>query len=361
VYDDQAVNELAFAETCRNMVEFRGYPSSITSLEYDDAVIARGIVADTDTGALIKLDSTGRVLRAVFGRMAMGPEETRAIYGHRRIDVERSGYDEIQSPFDLPAGALFAAMAQRIRSDSERDYRAALTDIREMLDRAHTRGELKGHIVRDTGLFVEKRPGVADMLARLRAGGTKTFILTNSGYEYSVELLDFLFPASVEHPGGWRSLFDAVVTHAGKPAFFDGALVDGPDANARVDWHEPGHDSSIAVWSGGGVSDLEAHLGARGEQILFVGDNIAADAQPARSRGWRSALVVPELSDDPSVQLAAEPKEVVPRTDGLWGSVFWENGVPTRFNHAIRRTTDLCAARVEAILRGALDGGFEAG
>jgi HAD superfamily 5'-nucleotidase-like hydrolase len=356
VYDDQAVNDLAAAETCRNLIEFRGYPSSISNIVYDNSAISRGIVADTASGALIKLSHRDRVLRARRAGALFGVREIRQTYGDDRIDVSRPGFKEIQSPFDLPVGQLFAVLPDRLRRHSGRtpDYVATLNDIVEMLDRAHTQGELKRHIVRSPGTFIEKRPGVAALLSAIRHWGKKTFLLTNSGYDYTVDLLDYLLPASETPAGGWRTLFDAVVVDAGKPGFFDNA--DGV-VTREIESLEPHGDGKAAVWGGGGAFALEELLGTRGDGILYLGDNPAADAVPSRHRGWRTAMVVPEIETDPYSPNAVPPFDAA-AGDGPWGSVFWEDGAPTRFSRIIRETADVFGSRVEGVLTALLDGHF---
>jgi hypothetical protein len=102
------------------------------------------------------------------------------------------------------------------------------------------------------------------------------------------------------------------------------------------------------VWRSGSARALEEFFGAAVDRILYIGDNPAADSVPARTRGWRTALVVPELETNP---LSSDATEGAPNGDADgWGSVLSENGRPTRFARVVRESADVYAARIERIL-----------
>ena len=88
VYDDAEVNTLAFAETCRNLVELRGYPPRVGDLEYDNAAVARGLVADTERGNLVKLDYRNYVRRALGGKQYLGSNDIAEAYGNAPFSAD---------------------------------------------------------------------------------------------------------------------------------------------------------------------------------------------------------------------------------------------------------------------------------
>jgi 5'-nucleotidase len=342
VYDDAGVNTLAYEETCRKLVELSQYPTSVADLEYADSAMIRGLLADTVSGNLLKLDHRDRVRRALAGQRYLKTDDISVSYG----DGPYPYPDRYQvcSPFDLPAAALFASV-QQFLPRGETSTTGILGDIVRTLDHVHRFGELKRRIVSQLDRFVEKRPGVGEMIAEFRAHGKKTFLLTNSDYDYTAEVLEHLFPSG-KRKRHWTSLFDAVVVSADKPNFFR-----APRRSAR-----PRARRNAAVWSGGDAAALEEHLDVAPDRIFFIGDNPAADSAAARARGWRTALVVPELESD------AQPPNLAGDRDGTsssgWGSVFWEGGSPTRFARMIRESSDLFASRVETILVRGPEGVF---
>jgi HAD superfamily 5'-nucleotidase-like hydrolase len=342
VYDDQAVNELAFADTCRYLIEARGYPAAIARLRYRNADVSRGIVVDVETGNLLKLDANDRVLRAFRDHRFLDAGELDDRYGDRSVVVNGGWLAEIHSPFDLPAGQLFAAVLGPLTraAGREPDYSAVLDDVRRMLDRSHTRGDLKRRILRDPGGFVERRPGLASMIERLRAAGKRTFLLTNSALEHTEGVLEYVL-GSDSSGDGWRSLFDLVIVDADKPRFFDVAGGGGGMATGAA--------TATAVWGGGCAQALEQRLGVSGGAVLYIGDNPAADVVAARGSGWRTGMVVPELQFEHTTDRDL-PNGKPRRGLGPWGSIFYDRGRPTRFRRVIEEHADVYAPCVEAIL-----------
>jgi HAD superfamily 5'-nucleotidase-like hydrolase len=345
---------LAFTETCRNLVEFKGYPRWVTGLRYDNSKISRGIAADVSLGTLLKLDYRDRVRRAWRGSRRLSDGEIADLYGGKSLTFDDGIYTEIHSPFDLPAGRLFALLQDPSRRTDAwaPDFRSLLDDIREMLDRSHTIGDLKRQIGRDPARFVERRPGVAKLLAGLRSAGKQTFLLTNSGLDYTIRLLDYLFGAATD--GGWRGIFDVLAVDADKPRFFTADAARPRSENER---HESSRFDPVTVRHGGDVVGLEQCLGLGGGDVLFVGDNPAADSVAAHSHGWRTAMVVPELENEPSPPGFAPPAPDLNRKIEP-DSIFWEGGTPTRFSRVIRESADVFSARVETILSAGPDGLF---
>jgi FMN phosphatase YigB (HAD superfamily) len=253
-------------------------------VRYDESQVCRGLLIDTHTGRIVMADASGRVRRARRAGRWLRAEDV--------LDTvdESPRYHGIYSAFDLPTVLLFERFCGEDLDPA--DLARLLAAIRHDLDRAHTRGEFKARVERDIeGLVRPARDNVA-ALFRLRASGRRLFVVTNSQTHYAVSVLDHLFGAGV-----WREVFDVVVTDARKPFMFDEL--------ARATGEPWG-----GVVEGLGAAALEALLGAGGRSVMYVGDNPAFDASPARRFGWTSALVVPEMS----------------RGEGAWGPPLGENG-----------------------------------
>ena len=55
----------------------------------------------------------------------------------------------------------------------------------------------------------------------------------------------------------------------------------------------------MAVYSGGNCEVLSKLIGARGKDVLYVGDHIFGDVVKSKKiRGWRTFLIVPELNEE---------------------------------------------------------------
>lgn len=308
LYDDERVNGLAFEEARGFLLE-RGYSPSLIppSEEYDESGVCRGLVVDTDNGCLLKADGDGRVRRASRAGRWLAQDEIARRFPEPLPGIER--FHAIHSPFDLPTAFLFHRLSGR-GADDER----VCAEIRHDLDRAHTRGTLKDRILGAVDSLVHPLATSPSAFARLRDAGKRLFILTNSEAPYTVGVLDHLF-----HGPSWREVFSFVVTHAGKPGFFEGAA-----HGARRYDDVVFHDAS--------AGELEVMIGVSADRVLYVGDSVKSDTLPARRFGWRTAHVVQELYED--------------RAEGPWGSPLTEGGRPSWFATMIAKHADIYAPRV---------------
>lgn len=307
VYDDARVNALACDETC-DTLSADGFPS-LASARYDETRVCRGLLIDTERGAVVKADHLGRVRRALCrGNWLDGDDRAREY--PRGVTVAPGGrFHPIDTPFDLPAAFLFQV-------DAGRDPAATCRAVRSHLDRAHTRGRFKGRVLDDVDRCVLPFPFDLAAFEHLRAARKRLFVLTNSAAAYAASLLDHLFSGPL-----WRSLFDVVAADAGKPAFFTGR-------EAALVREAPVVEHAHARW-------LEDRLGVRAGRVLYVGDSTRSDIHPARAHGWRAAQVVPELSATASA---------------LWGSPLFEGNTPTWFASQIARHADVYAPSLADIL-----------
>jgi HAD superfamily 5'-nucleotidase-like hydrolase len=242
---------------------------------------------------------------------------------------------------------LFGTLAVSLRAAGAHsvDHRAILTDIREMLDRAHVRGRLKQNVVTNLNLVVARKPHLVELLEYLRAAGKKIFLLTNSDFDYTIDLMSHILP----HPDGsdfWRTLFELVVVGADKPEFF----LRQEDPSLIVAAGKP-----ASTVRGGCGAFVESSLEIAGDQIMFIGDNPVADGAAARALGWRTGLVVPELG---VVKSTANPLDAANHRNH-WGDPLWEKGNSTRFGRVVGESADVSAPCVEDLLSVAPDAVLE--
>lgn len=74
----------------------------------------------------------------------------------------------------------------------------------------------------DPGAYIIPDPGMVTMLKQYRESGRKTFLVTNSLWEYTDVVMNFLV-GNVAGPRNqdWVDLFDVVVVGSRKPAFLE--------------------------------------------------------------------------------------------------------------------------------------------
>lgn len=152
--------------------------------------------------------------------------------------------------------------------------------------------------------YVKKDKRLPTVLSRIRESGAKLFMLTNSDYTYTNEIMTYLFDfphgANADEPHrDWKTYFDVIVVDARKPLFFDEGTVlrqvDTKTGGLKIGTHigplQPGQ-----VYSGGSCELFTKFINAKGKDVLYVGDHIFGDILKSKKiRGWRTFLIVPEL------------------------------------------------------------------
>jgi 5'-nucleotidase len=297
MYHLQQLETLAFRMTLARMIEALGYPARIGELRYDPEFVIRGLVVDKLHGNIFKMDRHNHVGRCYHGRRAVPDDEIRRLYRHEKIHLSSPRFAWIDTLFALPEACLFAEVIEALEDGGERlDYGKLFDDIRESIDTVHRDGSLKAEVRKDLARYVVRDPELGPALHKLRSGGKKIFLLTNSLWDYTDALMRFVLDGMLPEYPSWWNYFDAVVTGAAKPAFFSEArpiFALGPDGTRaeeatsleRGRWYEGGH-----------LAAVERLLGISGDRILYVGDHIYGDIlRSKKSSLWRTCMVVEEL------------------------------------------------------------------
>ncbi|VDP92451.1 unnamed protein product [Echinostoma caproni] len=100
----------------------------------------------------------------------------------------------------------------------------------------------------------------------------------------------------------WTSYFDYIVIDAKKPSFFqEGTIlrVVEQTTGQRSIGHHMGKLETGQIYSGGSCEVFSNLIGARGKDVLYVGDHIFGDILKSKKTvGWRTYLVIPELANE---------------------------------------------------------------
>lgn len=149
------------------------------------------------------------------------------------------------------------------------------------------------------------------LLNRIRESGAKAFLLTNSDYNFTNKIMTYLFDfdecplgpdSKVMNWKDWRSYFNTIVVDARKPLFFgEGTILRQVNTNTgalKVGTYL-GSLQEGQVYSGGSCDVFTSLIGAKGKDVLYIGDHIFGDILKSKKiRGWRTFLVVPELHEE---------------------------------------------------------------
>jgi HAD superfamily 5'-nucleotidase-like hydrolase len=298
-YDPVAVEELAFDLTKEKLVNVKGYPREILEYKYDPTWVIRGLVVDKKRGNLLKMDYFNFVSRAYHGLSALRSEERKRAYRSDRIRLGHENYVSVDTLFHLPEVYLYLCvidLLERRHTGTAPDYEKVYRDVREMIDEAHRDGSLKSIITSDLDRYIRFDPEARITLEEFRRSGKKLFLLTNSEWAYTDKLLQHILQRGRGAPSQWTDLFNIVIVEARKPGFF--SSTDAPEPVPEL----KGVKVAATVGRGGGRAYLERALGASGEHILYFGDHTYGDIlQSKRAAGWRTAMLVPELDREISV------------------------------------------------------------
>jgi 5'-nucleotidase len=288
---------LAFRMTLARMIESRGYPAAIGALQYDPEFVIRGLVVDKLHGNIFKMDRHNHVGRCYHGRRPLPDDEIRRLYRNEKVHLSSPRFAWIDTLFALPEACLFGEVIELLEGLGQQlDYTKLFDDIRFSIDTVHRDGSLKAEVKKDLGHYVLRDPELGPALHKLRSGGKKLFLLTNSLVDYTEAVMQFVLDGQLPEYPSWRNYFDAVITGAAKPAFFSEPrplFVVGPDGEktGEATSLERGH-----AYEGGDLATFERLMGISGDRILYVGDHIYGDIlRSKKSSLWRTCMVVEEL------------------------------------------------------------------
>ncbi|XP_030425358.1 cytosolic purine 5'-nucleotidase isoform X5 [Gopherus evgoodei] len=312
VYKSPEYESLGFDLTVERLVSI-GYPQELLSFVYDPSFPTRGLVFDTLYGNLLKVDAYGNLLVCTHGFNFVRGPETREQYPNKfiqRDDTER--FYILNTLFNLPETYLLACLVDFFTNcdrysscekgfkdgDLFMSFRSMFQDVRDAVDWVHYQGTLKEKTLENLEKYVVKDGKMPLLLSRMNEVG-KVFLATNSDYKYTDKIMTYLFdfshgpkPGSSHQP--WQSYFDLILVDARKPLFFgEGTVlrqVDTVTGKLKIGTYTGPLQHGI-VYSGGSSDTICDLLGAKGKDILYIGDHIFGDILKSKKRqGWRTFL-----------------------------------------------------------------------
>lgn len=334
-YKPETFEKLAHDLTVEKLVGVFGYPEIIATWHFDWRYMVRGLTIDKQRGNMLKIDRHKYVKVAYHGFRELTRAERRAVYSdtNERYEFDEPDFAMIDTLFSLAEAHLFMQLVElqdaqphllppsKTRPDLYRDVRAAV-------DLCHRDGSLKQAVAKDPAKYIHKDQRLAGIMDMYRAAGKKLFVATNSLWDYTHVVMNYLLTGRVgsQKNEDWLEYFDVVITGCGKPAFFtsrkpmfevqtgSGMLRNTDSGNPMVpigeqDLPSPdfsstaqpmGEAGQAGVYQGGFYMDLHRMLGVQsGSEVLYVGDHIYGDIlRSKKTLGWRTMLVVPELETE---------------------------------------------------------------
>jgi len=344
-YKPETFESMAYTGTIQKLVNDLGYPKELLDWKFDWKYMVRGLVLDKKRGSILKMDRHKYVKVAFHGFQKLTREERQATYGST---LSRESYDEpdyalIDTLFSLAEAYLFMQLVDfrdqfpgKIPSGTEvqcadgsvssPNYAQMYKDVRAAVDLCHRDGTLKQAVAHEPSKYINEDRQLVPLLKMLRQSGRLTFLVTNSLWDYTHVVMNFLCGkcgtnGGIPRDDEWLSYFDIVVTGSAKPTFFqDGnrsPLFEVNISSGMLQNTDQGTPlpqiggislntpiipqrtvkQACKVFQGGSVGHLHRLLSiAAGAQVLYVGDHIYGDILRSKKElGWRTMLVVPEL------------------------------------------------------------------
>jgi len=289
----------------KNGLAKQGWP--VDDLVFDPDLVVQGLVVDTERGNVVKANRFGYVKRAFHGTRPLPYEEQREVYRRTLVDLHDRRWRFMNTLFSISEAGIYLQLVDKLDAGELPDaigYDELHQIVRRTLDKAHLEGLLKAEILADPDRFVERDPDVPLTLLDQKESGKKVILITNSEWEYAAPILRYAFDPFLPGDMTWRDLFDLAIVGARKPDFFDQQApafeVVGEDDDGRaVLRSNAGPLDEGRVYVGGNAALVEASLGLRGSEILYVGDHVFADVKASKSvLRWRTALVLRPLEDE---------------------------------------------------------------
>lgn len=304
IYHLRRLEQLAYDLTVDRLVTKYGYPEAVRALPYDHQFVLRGVFVDKKRGNLLKIDRFGHVGRAYHGRHALPDDQLDKLYRNERIRLKSEEYAWIDTLFALPEACLYAGIVELYEEKLKQpvDFTKLYDDIREAIDLVHRDNSLKTLIRAEIGKYIFKDPELGPALHKLRSGGTKLFILTNSLWDYTSAVMSYLLDGVLPEYPSWKNYFDFIITGGAKPAFFSESRpfleIDGTNEENTV----LGEATTLErgkIYQGGNLADFERMTGYAGSAVLYVGDHIYGDILKSKKTSmWRTCMIVQEIEDE---------------------------------------------------------------
>jgi len=337
-YHQPLFDKLAFDGAKEKLVYNFGYPKQLLDVEYDHNFWIRGLIIDTQRGNFLKMDRHKYVRVASHGFSPISSRARKILYSrdfNKVPSFTEKHFVNMDTLFHFVDASLFATLIE-MKDNGEYDfldmktYAEIYKELRECVDLCHRDGVIKDEVARNPEKYIILDEGFVPMLEQLQKDGVKTFLLTNSYWEYTKVAMNYLYhrvnaDTEVKNKNEWTDLFDLIIVGSCKPAF----LVDpnlnlfrvNPDNGSLLNTdglyeiEALGHNGAQKflddgkIFQGGNWEHLTAMLEIEaGEEILYVGDHLYSDVlRSKRTLGWRSAFIIPELPEEQKTFYKQQP------------------------------------------------------
>ncbi|CAL5970757.1 5'-nucleotidase [Hexamita inflata] len=320
---NEEYEKLQFELTIKNLINLYRYPEEIKQIEYDPNFGVKGLFLDTLLGNILKIDQFGYIHVALHGKQKLTVQQIQNCYKDKTIPIQVLEQNEryyLQSTaFAAPLITLYASLIEyfedkqalrdplnskqkvNLQYDSpeninehQLNYENLFDDVNKALYLIHgAKAELKQITQQNPEKYIIKSPELGDLLANLKKADKVLFLLTNSGYEYTSAVLQYLLGDK------YRKFFDYIIVDANKPSFFTGNAAFREVQDGKLSFTSIGKSlDKNKIYANGNQQDFVKFLQMRPKDMLYCGDHITGDTGATRNQQQRTLYICPEIKKE---------------------------------------------------------------
>ena len=293
---EQFVHELVL----KKLVELKNYPKEILNFKFQFNLVIQGLIIDKIHGNLLQVSRYGKVKIARHGTKEMKYEDQKKLYKNNVIDLSSDNFQSLDTNFSISNGILYSQLVDfKEEKGNLPDFFTIASDVRFVIDIAHSDGSLKGHAIRNIGKYMIQDPDVSKLLERFKRFNKKLILATNSEWDWTKKLMEYSIDPFLKEHKSWMDLFDISICFCSKPNFFMNKnmfLKIDPDTGTMTNLQGK---LINGIYQGGWAGKLQDDLGLSGDEILYLGDHIFGDVLSLKKTfNWRTALVLDPLAEE---------------------------------------------------------------
>ena len=299
-YIHETFESLAFKETLKKFIN-AGYPEELSQLEFKKNFIIRGLMVDRSRGNILKVDGHKYVKEAYHGYQVLTKENRHSLYNQQSFKA--NNFLSIDTYFALSEVQLFIEIVDYMDKNPnkiKKTYEEVYADLRKFIDISHRDGSIKAKVLSNPEKYIKKDKYLARTLVRLIDADKKLFLLTNSNYEYTQHIMEYILSDAHEQLTRWKDFWSYIIVGSGKPGFFveNRPFFEVIEDSGLLKIHQDKLQSH-KIYHGGNAYTFEKLSGYIGDEILYIGDHIYGDIiQSKGSVNWRTMLIIDELEEE---------------------------------------------------------------
>ena len=185
----EELQHFIYEEACKYLTSRSQYPPEIAAFKFDPNFLIRGLCYDMESGIFAKLDSSNRVgLDLVHkGRRRLSREEALDVIGTHQVSdaYRKKNMVPILDHFALAESCLLSDICHCLTVRDITFHPAAVfDDVNTAIRYVHKSGIMHNQVMQFPDKYIVPSPNLGELLASFRSSNKKTFLLSNSRFEY---------------------------------------------------------------------------------------------------------------------------------------------------------------------------------